>query len=174
MPTPSYVHTVRSKIGHDLLMLQSVSVMLFDDGRLMMAQHRDTGLWVTIGGAIEPDEAPADAAVRECWEETGLLIEPTEVLGVFGGPEFRILYPNGDVASYTVTVFEVRRVDGDPRPDGLEVAALRFVSRDEAAALPMSAGTRVMVARAFERTSIPFFAPATWQPPQTRPVVTSD
>jgi 8-oxo-dGTP pyrophosphatase MutT (NUDIX family) len=165
MPSSSYVLALRDKIGHELLMLQSASVMLFDDGRLMLAQQRDTGLWVTIGGAIEPDETPADAAVRECWEETGMLVEPTEVLGVFGGPEFRIPYPNGDVASYTVTVFEAQCIEGEPHPDGVEVVALRFVSRDEAAALPMSRGTRVMVARAFERTLKPFFAPATWQPP---------
>jgi 8-oxo-dGTP pyrophosphatase MutT (NUDIX family) len=101
MPSSPYVRALRDRIGHDLLMLQSVSVMLFDGARLMLAQHRDTGLWVTIGGAIEPDETPADAVVRECWEETGILVEPTDVLGVFGGPEFRILYPNGDVASYT-------------------------------------------------------------------------
>jgi 8-oxo-dGTP pyrophosphatase MutT (NUDIX family) len=173
MPSSPYVLALRDKIGHELLMLQSVSVMLFAEGRLMLAQHRDTGLWVTIGGAIEPDETPADAAVRECWEETGLLVEPTEVLGVFGGPEFRILYSNGDVTSYTVTVFGARRIEGEPRPDGIEIVALRLVSRDEAAALPMSVGTRVMVARAFERTLKPFFASATWQPPQTGRVVTS-
>jgi 8-oxo-dGTP pyrophosphatase MutT (NUDIX family) len=173
MPSSPYVLALRDKIGHELLMLQSVSVMLFDEGRLMLAQHRDTGLWVTIGGAIEPDETPADAAVRECWEETGLLVEPTEVLGVFGGPEFRILYPNRDVSSYTVTVFGVRRIEGEARPDGMEIVALRLVSRDEAAALPMSVGTRVMVARAFERALKPFFAPATWQPPQTDRVVIS-
>ncbi len=168
MPTSPYVLALRDKIGHELLMLQSVSVMLFDKGRLMMAQHRDTGLWVTIGGGIEPDETPADAAVRECWEETGMLVEPIQLLGVFGGSEFRIHYPNNDVASYTVTVFEVRRIDGEPSPDGVEVVALRFVSRDEAAALAMSAGTRVMIAQAFERRLKPFFAPATWQPPSKR------
>jgi len=165
MPSSPYVLALRDKIGHELLMLQSVSVMLFDGGRLMLAQHGDTGLWVTIGGAIEPDETPADAAVRECWEETGMLVEPTAVLGVFGGPEFRVLYPNSDVASYTVTVFEVQRIEGEPRPDGVEVVTLRFVSREEAAALPMSAGTRIMVAQAFECTRKPFFTPATWQPP---------
>jgi len=164
MPSSPYVLALRDKIGHELLMLQSVSVMLFDEGRLMLAQHRDTGLWVTVGGAIEPDETPADAVVRECWEETGMLVEPIQLLGVFGGPEFRIHYPNNDVASYTVAVFEARRIEGKARPDGVEVTALRFVSRDEAAALPMSVGTRVMVARAFEPGPKPFFAPATWQP----------
>lgn len=31
-----------------------------------------TQLWVLPGGAIEPEEVPADAALREAWEETAL------------------------------------------------------------------------------------------------------
>ena|SRR5665213_3818304 len=165
MAMSPYVRAMRRKIGHDVLMLQAVTVMLFDDDRLLLAQDGGSGLWMTVGGAIEPDETPADAAVRECWEETGLVIEPTRLLGVFGGPEFRIGYPNGDAASYTATVFEARRIGGEARPDGSEAVALRFVSQDEAADLPMAVWTKSMVAQAFKREAAPYFAAATWRPP---------
>ena len=165
MPLSPYVRAMRQKIGHDLLMLQAVTVMLFDDlGQLLLAQAAGTRLWMTIGGAVEPDESPADAAVRETWEETGLLVEPIRLLGVFGGPEFRMTYPNGDAVSYVATVFQARRIAGQIRPDGAETTALRFVSRGEAATLPMAAWTREMVDRAFESTAAPYFAPATWRP----------
>jgi hypothetical protein len=43
MPLPSYVETVRAKVGNDLLMLSSASVMLFDDKkRLLLAQNADS------------------------------------------------------------------------------------------------------------------------------------
>jgi ADP-ribose pyrophosphatase YjhB (NUDIX family) len=103
--------------------------------------------------------------VRECWEETSLLVELTRVLGVFGGPEFRINYPNGDAVSYVVTVFEARWIDGDASPDGLEASALRFLSREEAASLPMAPWTKEMVTRVFEHKGMPYFARPTWQPP---------
>jgi len=164
MPLSTYVRAMRAKIGHDLLMLQSVTVMLFENERLLLAQDGETGLWMTIGGAVEPDEAPADAAVREFWEETGLVVEPTGLLGVFGGPEFRITYPNGDTASYVVTVFHARRIGGKARPDGSAAVALRFVSRADAATLPMAAWTREMVARAFDHDGTPYFARPSWQP----------
>jgi 8-oxo-dGTP pyrophosphatase MutT (NUDIX family) len=167
MPLPSYVQTVRAKVGNDLLMLSSASVMLFDDKkRLLLAQNAESSFWMTVGGAIEPDETPADAAVRECWEETGMLIEPTALLGVFGGPAFRINYPNGDTASYIVIVFEARWIAGEPRPDGVELSALRFVPRDEALALPMSAATKELLTRVFDRneTAMPYFARPTWRP----------
>lgn len=165
MAMSPYVRAMRSKIGHDVLMLQSVTVMLFENDRLLLAQDADSGLWMTIGGAIEPDERPADAAVRECWEETGLRIEPTRLLGVFGGPEFRIDYPNGDAVSYVATVFEGRRIGGEARPDGSEAVALRFVSREEVAALPMATWTRLMVMHAFRHEAAAYFAAATWRPP---------
>jgi 8-oxo-dGTP pyrophosphatase MutT (NUDIX family) len=167
MSSSPYVRAIRAKIGHDLLMLQSVTVILFDDDRLLLAQNGDTGLWMTIGGAIDPDEAPADAAVREFWEETGLLIEPTALLGVFGGPEFRITYPNGDHTSYMATVFLGLRIGGELRPDGSEAVALRFVTRAEAAGLPMTPFTGAIVAQAFDYVGTPYFARPRWQPPSS-------
>lgn len=165
MPPSAYVRAIRTKIGKDLLMLQSVAIMVFDDRqRLLLAQDAETGLWMTIGGAVDPDETPANAAVRECWEETGVLAEIMGVVGVFGGPEFRINYSNGDTASYVVTAFEARPVDGKPRPDGLEASALRFVSRAEFEDLPMAAWTNEMVKRAYDYNGIPYFARPTWRP----------
>jgi 8-oxo-dGTP pyrophosphatase MutT (NUDIX family) len=165
MPLSNYVRSVRTKIGHDLLMLQSVTVMLFDDQhRLLLAQDTGAGLWMTVGGAVEPDETPADAAVRECWEETGLWAELIEIIGVFGGPEFRVHYLNGDLASYVVTVFQARPRGGEAHPDGVETSNLRFVTSVEALDLPMSALTREMVQRAFAYDGKPYFSPPTWRP----------
>lgn len=168
MPISDYVRTLREKIGRDLVMLQAATIILFDEkGRLLLGQDRNSGLWMIIGGAMDPDESPADAAVRECWEETGLLVEPTRLVGVFGGPHHRIVYGNGDIVSYTTIMFEARIIGGTMKPDGEEAVALRYVSREEAADLPMAIWNRDLVARAFERSDRPYFAPATWSPPTT-------
>ncbi len=167
MPMSEYLRELRRKVGHDYLMLQSVTVMLFDPAdRLLLVRDAATGLWTTVGGIIDPDETPADAAVRECWEETGLHVAPIRLLGVFGGPQFVVTYGNGDVASFTSTMFEVRRISGEPRPDGVETTAVGSFSQEEAAALETSERTRILLTHAFARDSRPYFAPPRWVPPE--------
>lgn len=166
MPISTYLRNLRAKIGTDLVMMPAVTVLVFDSQeRLLLAEEGGTGLWMTIGGAIDPDESPADAAVRECWEETGFHVELTRLVGAFGGPQYRVTYPNGDVVSYTTSVFEARVIGGKPRADGEEATALRFVSETEAADLPMAVWTKDLVRIAFRRDAAPAFAPPSWTPP---------
>lgn len=39
------------------------------------------GLWEFPGGKVQPNEHPTRAAVRECWEETAVLVEVQHVYG---------------------------------------------------------------------------------------------
>jgi 8-oxo-dGTP pyrophosphatase MutT (NUDIX family) len=165
MPMSTHLAAVRAKVGHDLLTLTAACVAVFDyEGRLLLAQDADTGLWGLPGGAIDPDELASNAAIRECWEETGLLVEITRLIGVFGGPEFRITYPNGDIASYTTIAFEARGIGGSHRPDGMEIVSLRYFTDAECGRPSVSPAGRIMAARAFLRDEFPYFAPATWSP----------
>lgn len=99
-----YIRRTKEKIGHELL-LPSVTILLFNESdRLLLVRHSNRGVWVAPGGMIEPDEAPLDAAHREMKEETGCEVELLRVLGVYGGPEFRVTYENGDEVGYVMTV----------------------------------------------------------------------
>ena len=42
------------------------------DGRVLVIHHRRIGIWVPVGGELEPGETPLEAARRELHEETGL------------------------------------------------------------------------------------------------------
>jgi ADP-ribose pyrophosphatase YjhB (NUDIX family) len=72
------------------------------------------GSWAQPGGFLEIDETVHQAAVRETREETGLLIEPGEIIG---------LYTRLEAAVVTIA-FEARVVGGtaSPTPEALEIA----------------------------------------------------
>lgn len=123
-------------VGHSLLLLPSTSVLPRDDaGRLLLVRLIDTGHWATIGGAIEPDESPSESAIREAREEAGVSVELGAILGVLGGPDYRVTYPNGDRSAYVVTVFDATVIDGTPRPDEDETSDVGWFKPDE---LPVS------------------------------------
>ena len=165
MPMSEYMRRLRAKLGPDLVVVPSVSVLVPDDaGRVLLARHAETGRWVIPGGSVEPHEEPADAAVRETWEETGLHVEPTRVLGVYGGPEFHITYRNGDQVSYLMIVFEARVVAGLARPDGEEILDLRYAGRDELERLDVPAWARRVFEHFFAGPGRTHFHPATWAP----------
>jgi ADP-ribose pyrophosphatase YjhB (NUDIX family) len=82
------------------------------------------GSWAQPGGFLEIDETVAEAAVRETLEETGLVVEPGDIIGLYTRLE----------AAVVVLVFEARIIGGTmaPTPEALEVGAF------EAAAIPWS------------------------------------
>ncbi|MGH6944579.1 MAG: NUDIX domain-containing protein [Geminicoccaceae bacterium] len=160
-----YLRRVRARVGNDLLVLPAVAALVLDaDRRLLLVRDADSGLWACPGGAVDPDESPADAAVREMWEETGLLVELPCLLGVYGGPDFRLTYPNGDVVSYCVITFAAKIVGGSMRPDGLEIVELGWFSETEAARLDMGPWTRIMARDALACPDQVRFSPPTWRP----------
>ena len=73
------------------------------------------GEWAQPGGFLEVDETVHEAAIRETLEETGLLVEPGDIVG---------LYTRLEAAVVTI-VFEARIVGGTPTatPEATEVRA---------------------------------------------------
>lgn len=107
MPMSDHLRRLRDRIGHDLVLLPSASVLIWDDdGRLLLMREARTRRWQTIGGMVDPDESPWDAARREAREESGLTVRLQGVRAALGGPGYRVHYPNGDLCSYVVTVFD--------------------------------------------------------------------
>jgi 8-oxo-dGTP pyrophosphatase MutT (NUDIX family) len=141
-----YIAHLREKIGHEALLLPAVAVIPVDeDGRVLMVRQSDDGLWATIGGAVEPDEAPDVAAKREAQEEAGITVELVALRAVVGGPEYHIRYANGDETAYVSAVFEAVITAGSPRPDGDETTELAWFSGVELARASMNGLTRALL-----------------------------
>ena len=167
MPISDYLRDLRTLIGTKLVLMPSVAAVIFDAaGRVLLARHSTGDVWSTPGGAIDPDETPQDATVREVWEELRLDVEPLRCLGTFGGPEFRITYSNGDEVAYVITAFECRIVGGEIRPDGDEVLEARWFGIDELPNLVLSNWARSVLPEIVARREA-WVPPVTWRPPAT-------
>jgi 8-oxo-dGTP diphosphatase len=86
----------------------SVSVaaaVVREDGKFLAIQRRDNGHWELPGGVLEPGETASAGVVREVEEETGLVVEPLRLSGVYQNMARDIL----------ALVFLARQVSGRPR-----------------------------------------------------------
>lgn len=165
MAMSGYLHALRKKVGHDLLVLPSAAVALYDEqGHVLMGLHSDRKIWVLPGGLIEPGESPADGAVRETWEETGLIVDLTGILGVYGGKELIVDYVNGDRASYVGTIFRGRIVGGELRADEDEILEVRYFSRQELTLAPHAPWLDIAIDAVFSSEGPTDFQRPTWRP----------
>ena len=167
-----FLRNLRGKIGHDLIIMPAASVALFDQQqRILLIRLSDTGRWAIPGGGVEPGEVPADAAIREMWEESGIVVELVRVLGVFGGPYSIVDYPNGDRTAYVATIFLGRQIGGRPQPRDGEATEVKYFTKAEALSpdlprAPTSQAALPGVFHAFETNSV-YFAPPTFSPPES-------
>lgn len=88
------------------------------DGELVLLRRGiapGVGAWAQPGGFLEVDETVHQAAIRETLEETGLIVEPGEIIG---------LYTRLEAAVVTIA-FESKVVGGEPRltREALEIAS---------------------------------------------------
>jgi 8-oxo-dGTP diphosphatase len=116
--------------------IPAAGAIIFDgDGRLLLIRRLrppGAGRWSVPGGKCGPDEAAAAACVRECREETGLLVEVERHAG-------RVWLPADGTDRFVVDDFVCTLVGGTARA-GDDAEALRWVGRAELVQLPLVDG----------------------------------
>jgi 8-oxo-dGTP diphosphatase len=129
MAVSEYVANLRKHVGKDLLMLPSACAVAVDDGgRVLLCRRADTGKWSLPAGAIDPGEQPAEAAVREVHEETGVRIAVERLAGV---ALREVTYPHGDVCQYLTVWFRCTAIGGHAVVNDEESSAVGWYSPEE-------------------------------------------
>jgi 8-oxo-dGTP pyrophosphatase MutT (NUDIX family) len=135
MPISPYLKKLRQLVGNDLLLTPGTAAIIHDEqGNVLLQRRSDNGQWGLLGGAIDPHEAPAQATVREVFEEAGLTVRPVRCVALI---RLGIVYPNGDHLQPTVAVFGCEIVGGELKSLDGESLELRFFAPDDLPDSPM-------------------------------------
>ncbi|NUU79777.1 NUDIX domain-containing protein [Paenibacillus xylanilyticus] len=129
MGMSDYYKNLRQKIGNELIFMPGVAAIIRNEqGEILFGRKHNESTWGLIAGAIEIGETPAQAVVREAFEETGLFIVPDKIIGVYGGEDQRFTYHNGHQVEYLTIVFECSIQSGQLRSNNEEMKDLQFFS----------------------------------------------
>ncbi|NEA33088.1 NUDIX domain-containing protein [Streptomyces sp. SID13031] len=132
----SYLWQLRQVVGQQLLLMPGAQVVVVDDrDQVLFQQRKDSGLWELPGGAAEPGMSFRETAAQELLEESGLRVEPVDLVpfGSLSEAELHtITYPNGDRLQCYALLFEARQWTGDLVPGADEVIQARFFEAGEA------------------------------------------
>lgn len=115
-----------------------------DGERLLLTRRSDNGEWCMPGGGVDPGERPAEAAVREVLEETGLSVRVTGLVGVYSNPDVVVVYPDGNRVQILGIAFRAVAIGGEAGCSP-EVTEVGWFTAEEAAGLTVIAGHRPLL-----------------------------
>ena len=107
------------------------------------------GLWVAPGGKLEPDESPAECAIREMREESGLAVSELSLRGIMTEVSPRPDY------QWLTFIFAATRWSGDVAP-APGVGEFRWVRAADVFALEIPPTDRIFFARVLRLADPPF------------------
>ena len=99
-------------------------VVIDENGRTLVIQRRDNGHWEPPGGILERDESIIEGLLREVREETGFIVEPMALTGVYKNMRLGVV----------ALVFRCRPTAGT-LTENSEAAGFRWIQESEASAI---------------------------------------
>jgi len=131
--------------------LLGVGAVILDQGRVVLVKRKFpplAGDWSIPGGRLKIGETLREGVVREAREETGLTVDPVELLGVYDrlllDEAGRILY------HYVLIDFLCRRLTGELQASG-DADDARWFSPEEIEKVSLVADTAQVIRLGFEK-----------------------
>lgn len=132
-PKCEWIHFIDPKVAAGVLVMQDERVLL-----VRRSGEPFRGLWTLPAGFVNAGEDPAEAAARECLEETGLSVRVTRVFDIVAGKE----HPRG--ADFVI-VYEAEVISGTLQADD-DADAAEWFDKNNLPPLAFRA-TQVILAR---------------------------
>ena len=120
----NYIQSLRSIIGTRPIIAPGSAIIVMKENQLLLQLRSDTNDWGIPGGGMELGDSFEETAKKELFEETGLITNHLEILGVASGKEFYYKFPHGDEIYNATVIFKAMDISGNLKKDeeSLELA----------------------------------------------------
>lgn len=106
--------------------MSGAEAAVFQDGKILLIQRSDNGLWAVPGGLVDVGETLAAAALRELYEEVGARGRVIQLLGIFDSR----LWQSRTKAHLFHAIFQVEIIEGLPTTSAEALEAGFFTERN--------------------------------------------
>jgi len=130
-PQCGWIHFTDPKVAAAVLVLQNERVLL-----VRRVNEPFRGMWTLPAGFVNAGEDPAEAAARECLEETGLSVRVTRVFDIVAGRE----HPRG--ADFVI-VYQAEVLSGEMQADD-DADAVEWFAKNNLPPLAFRATRKVL------------------------------
>lgn len=135
MPINPYIADYKEKFGLTSVPMMPASGVLIenDQGEVLLQKRTDNGHWCLPGGSCDAGDQFLETAVRETYEETGLVVqaEDLSLFALLSDPDLeKVQYPDGSFTHYYSAWFCTNRFTGEMIESNEETAALKFYAMD--------------------------------------------
>jgi len=136
----------------------AVTAFILDsDDRVLMIRRTDSGLYAIPGGAQEVGETISQAVVREVQEETGIDVEPSDLIGVYSDPEHVIAFTDGEVRQEFSICFRAHPTGGQLRTSN-ESSEVLWIGRSDLDSLNIHPSIRLRIDHGYAKRESPYFS----------------
>lgn len=112
----NYIKSLRHHVGtKPIIAPGSAIIVLNEKNELLLQLRSDTNDWGLPGGGMEIGDSFEETAQKELFEETGLIAEELQLLGLASGKELYFKFPHGDEIYNATAIFKATAVKGTIR-----------------------------------------------------------
>lgn len=124
------------------------------NGKILFEKRKDNGSWALVGGGLKNDESFTDGIIREISEETGILIDKSNLIPfkIYDDPLRIAKYPDGNILRVITVVFIVNLLQSPNLICSEESLDLKFFSKNQITELDI-AKTHIQIVDDFLNTS---------------------
>jgi ADP-ribose pyrophosphatase YjhB (NUDIX family) len=138
------------RIGKDSPLLVGSSAQILDSSgkKVLLTKRGDNGRWCLPGGQLDSGESVAETCTREVLEETGLIVQVEQLIGVYTNPNMLLSYD--DQHQYQIVSFHfLVTITGGELGLSDETTDFGYFSQDEISTMDLMEHHQLRIADAF-------------------------